>query len=119
MSLTIVGNAVALAPTGGVLANVANVATKTNTFHITNASTTVYAYVGVYPTYAQAIVMDHPSVGTDGGGTIIPPNGSLTITGNFGPSLLATQANVFVAAITASGSTTVFVTPVAQGSSAN
>jgi hypothetical protein len=41
----------------------------------------------------------------------------MTITGNFG--LPSTEANVYVAAITATGTTTVFFTPVAPGSSAN
>ena len=112
MSLTVAGNTVLLQPAGGPTANVANIATKTNTFHVLNASSTVYTYVGVFPTYAQAIAMDHPTVGTDAGGIPLAPNESMTITGNFGTSLLATQANVYVAAITATGSTTVFFTPV-------
>jgi hypothetical protein len=116
MALTVIGNTKALTPAGGLTANVANVATKTNTFHITNASSTVYAYVGVFPTYAEAIAMDHPSVGTDGGGTILTPNESMTIIGNFGTQLLANQANVYVSAITATGTTSVFFTPVAPGS---
>jgi hypothetical protein len=97
---------------------VGNVVTNTTTFHVTNASSTVYAYVGVFQDYASAAAMDHPSVGTDAGGTILPPNGSFTITGNFGQAQMATQANVYVAAITAVGSTQVFFTPVAPGSSA-
>jgi hypothetical protein len=40
----------------------------------------------------------------------------MTIAGNFGPALMSTQANVFVAAITATGTTSVFFTPVAPGS---
>lgn len=116
MSLTVVGKTVALSPAGGTTANVANVVAKTNTFHITNASSTVYAYVGVFATYAEAIAMDHPTVGVDGGGTIITPNGSETIIGNFGLQTLADQDNVYVAAITATGSTSVFATPVAPGS---
>ena len=113
MSLTIVGNTVALTPAAGTTANVGNVNTRTTTFHVTNASSTVYAYVGIFPTYAEAIAMDHPSVGTDGGGTILTPNESMTISGNFGPALLATQSNVYVAAITATGTTSVFFTPLA------
>jgi len=119
MSLIVIGNTRALAPTGGALANVANIATKTTTVHVTNASSSVYAYVGVFATYAEAAAMDHPSVGTDAGGTILTPNESMTITGNFGSALMATQANIYVAAITSTGSTTVFFTPVQNGSSAN
>jgi len=111
-SITVIGNTVALTPAGATTANVANVATRTNTFHITNASSSVYAYVGIFPTYAAAIAMDHPSVGTDGGGTIITPNGSLTITGNFGTT--GETSTVYVAAVTATGSTSVFATPVGQ-----
>jgi len=117
MSIIVAGNTKALTPAGGATANVANVATGTNTFHFTNASATVYAYVGVFSTYAAAIAMDHPSVGTDAGGTILTPNGSLTIQGNFG--LNPNPGTVYVAAITNTGTTTVFATPVVPGSSAN
>jgi len=116
MAITVVGSTKALTPAGGTTANVGNVVTKTTTFHVTNASSTVYAYVGVFPTYAEALAMDHPSVGTDAGGLILAPNESMTIAGNFGPAQLATQANVYVAAITATGSTSVFFTPVDAGS---
>jgi len=112
MSITAIGATVRLGPAGGATANVGNVATKTNTFHVLNASATVYTYVGIFSNYDDAIAMDHPSVGTDAGGIPLAPNESMTITGNFGTSLLATQANVYVAAITATGSTTVFFTPV-------
>jgi hypothetical protein len=63
--------------------------------------------------------MTYPNVGSPAGGTILTPNESMTISGNFGPALLATQGNVYVAAITASGTTSVFFTPVAIGSTAN
>lgn len=116
MAITVVGSTIALTPAGGATANVGNVTTKTNTFHITNASATVYAYVGVFPTYAEAIAMNHPSAGVAGAGTIITPGGHDTITGNFGTQQLADQTNVYVAAITAAGSTSVFFTPVAPGS---
>lgn len=116
MAITVIGNTKALTPAGSTTANVGNVATKTNTFHIANASSTVNVYVGVFPTYAQAIAMDHPSAGVDGGGIILTPNESMTIQGNFGTQQLADQTNVYVAAITASGSTSVFFTPVAPGS---
>jgi hypothetical protein len=119
MSLVVVGNTVKLGPNAGATANVGNVATNTNTFHVTNASSNVYAYVGVFSTYAEAAAMDYPTANHDGGGTILTPNESMTITGNFGPALLATQGNVYVAAITASGNTSVFFTPVAIGSTAN
>ena len=112
MSITAIGATVRLGPAGGATANVGNVATKTNTFHVLNASATVYTYVGIFSNYDDAIAMDHPTVGTDAGGIPLAPNESMTITGNFGTSLLATQANVYVAAITAVGATSVFFTPV-------
>ena len=114
MTVAVAGNTKVLNPSGGVLANVANVVTRTTTFNFTNASSSVYAYVGVFPTYAQAAAMDHPSVGTDAGGVIIVPNGSIVLDGGFG--LSPAQANVYVAAITATGSTFVFATPVVPGS---
>lgn len=116
MSLTVAGSTRVLTPAGGATANVGNVATQTNTFHVLNASTTVYAYVGIFPTYAAAVAMDHPTVGTDAGGIPLAPNESMTLIGNFGLKTLATQANVFVSAITSTGSTSVFFTPVAPGS---
>ena len=119
MAIVVVGNTVTLAPNSGPTANVANVSAKTTSFHVTNASSSVYAYVGVFSDYATAAAMDHHTVGTDAGGTVITPNGSLTLVGNFGSAITATQANVYVSAITATGSTTVFFTPVAAGSSAN
>jgi hypothetical protein len=112
MSITAIGATVRLSPAAGVTANVGNVATKTNTFHVLNASATVYTYVGVFSNYADAIAMDYPTVGTDAGGIPLAPNESMTITGNFGTALLATQANVYVSAITATGTTTVMFTPV-------
>jgi hypothetical protein len=118
MALTVAGNTVLLQPAGGATANVANIATRTNTFHITNASSTVYAYVGIFPNYAQAIIMDHPAVGADGGGTILAPNESMTMIGNWGVQAMATMANVYVSAITATGVTNVFITPVVPGSDA-
>jgi len=105
------GKTVALTPAGAATANVANVATSTNTFHFLNASTSVYAYVGVFNTYAEAAAMDHPTTGTDGAGLPLAPNESMSITGNFG--INPNPGNVFVAAVTATGSTTVFATPIA------
>jgi len=116
MAFTVIGNTIRLAPTAGPVANVANVVTKTNTFRITNASSTIYAYAGVFNTYAEAIAMDHPAVGTDGGGFILAPNESTTVIANFGLQLLKDQANVYCSAITSTGSTAVFFTPVAPGS---
>jgi len=104
------GKTVVLSPAGGVTANVANVATATNTFHFLNASSSVYGYVGVFPTYAQAIAMDHPTAGADATGVPMAPNQSITITGNFG--INPNPGNVFVAAITATGSTSIFATPI-------
>jgi hypothetical protein len=120
MSITVAGNTVILTPAAGPTANVANVATGTNTFHLLNtggggASPTVYAYVGIFKTYAEAIAMDHPTAGaTEGGGLPLSPNESMTVQGNFG--INPNPGTVYVAAITNVGSTTVFATPVAPGS---
>ena len=116
MTMVVVGNTVKLTPNASNVANVANVATTTNTFHVTNANASVYAYVGIFGTYADAVNMTFPNVSTPGGGTILTPNESMTIAGNFGPALTSTQANIFIAAITATGTTSVFFTPVAPGS---
>lgn len=110
-AITPIAKTVALTPAGSTTANVANVATGTNTFHFTNASSSVYAYVGVFKTYDEALAMDHPSVGTDGYGAILTPQESMTIVGNFG--INPNPGNVYVAAITATGSTSVFATPIA------
>ena len=117
MSIVAVGNTVRLAPAAGATANVANVATRSTTFHVLNASATVYTYVGVFNDYNTALAMDYPSVAGDAGGIPLAPNESMTITGNFGQP--STAANVYVSAITATGTTSVFFTPVAPGSSAN
>jgi hypothetical protein len=116
MSIVVVGKSQALNPAAGVTANVGNINVRTNTFHVANPSTTVNAYVGVFNNYADAAAMDHPSVGNDAGGLIITPLQSIILTGNFGPDALSTQSNVYVSAITAVGSTSVFFTPVAPGS---
>lgn len=114
MSLVAVGNTTVLTPAAGTTANVGNVSTRSTTFHVLNASTTVYAYVGVFDNYTTAIAMDHPQVGADATGIPLAPNESMTITGNFGTS--ANTATVYVSAITATGTTAVFFTPVAAGS---
>lgn len=101
---------VVLSPAAAATANVANVATGTNTFHFLNASASVYTYVGVFNTYAAAAAMDHPTVGADATGIPLAPNESMTIVGNFG--INPNPGNVFVAAITATGSTSVFATPI-------
>lgn len=97
-------------PAGTAAANVANVATGTNTFHILNASSTIYAYVGVFNTFTAANTMDHPSTGVDGFGIPLAPNESMTITGNFG--INPNPGTVYVSAITASGTTNIFATPI-------
>jgi len=109
--ITPVGKTVVVA-CGTAAANVANVATNTTTFHITNGSSTVYAYVGVFKTYAEAVAMDHPSAGTDGFGAILTPNESMSIQGNFG--LPSTQTMVYVAGITSTGNTNIYATPIAE-----
>lgn len=111
MAITVIGPTKVLTPAAGVTANVGNVATRTNTFHIANPSTTVNAYVGVFATYAEAIAMDHPSVGADAGGLIITPGESMVLSGNFGAASIS--STVYVSAITASGTTSIFFTPVA------
>lgn len=109
-SIQSIGKTVVLAPAAAATANVANVATGTNTFHFLNASATVYAYVGVFNTYAQAAAMDHPLVGADATGIPLAPLESMTITGNFG--INPNPGTVYVAAITNVGTTSVFATPV-------
>ena len=63
MAVTITGNTIKLSPAAAATANVGNVTTQTNTFHVLNASSTVYTYVGVFSTYAAAAAMDYPAVG--------------------------------------------------------
>jgi len=111
-ALTPIGATRVLTPAASSVANVGNVNTRSTTFHVVNASSTVYAYVGIFSSYDQAIAMDHPTVGTDAGGMILTPNESMTLSGNFG--LPSTQSNVYIAAITAVGTTSVFFTPVAE-----
>jgi hypothetical protein len=110
-TLVATGKTVVLNPAAAATANVANVATSTNTFHFLNASSTVYAYVGIFNTYAAAAAMDHPVAGTDGAGIPMAPNDSLTITGNFG--INPNPGTVYIAAITNVGTTSVFATPLA------
>ena len=110
MAIQAIGNTIRLAPAAGPTANVGNVVTQTNTFHVLNASTTVYTYVGIFPTYAAALAMDFPGSGSDGGGIPLAPNESMTIVGNFGAASINSQ--VYVAAITGTGSTAVFFTPI-------
>jgi hypothetical protein len=110
MAIQAIGNTVRLVPAAGPTANVGNVVTQTNTFHVLNGSSTVYAYVGVFPTYAEAIAMDYPGVGTDAGGIPLAPNESMTIVGNFGAASINSQ--VYVSAITATGTTAVLFTPI-------
>ena len=114
MAITVIGATKVLTPAAGVTANVGNVATRSTTFHIANSSTSVNAYVGIFNTYADAIAMDHPSVGTDAGGLVITPGESMVVAGNFGASSLTAGANVYVAAITAAGTTSIFFTPIAE-----
>ena len=109
-SIQAVGNTIVLAPAAGPVANVANINVGTNTFHFLNASTTVYAYVGVFNTYTQANAMNHPLAGISGAGIPLAPNESMTITGNFGVN--PRPAQVYVAAITNTGTTSVFATPI-------
>jgi len=109
-AITPVAKTVALSATTTVA--VANVATNTNTFHFLNASSSVYAYVGVFPTYAEAAAMVHPSTGTAGNGIPLSANESMTIRGDFGTT--GSTSTVYIAAITATGTTSVFATPIGR-----
>lgn len=101
------GNAQAVST--GLTANAVVFTTPlTHTFEVTNASSTVYSYVGLFPTNVAATFV-HPTVGTSGQGFIIPPNTSKTISLDAGA---AYSGNVWAVAITATGSTTTFFTPV-------
>jgi len=113
MAITVIGPTKVLTPAAGTTANVGNVTTRTNTFHIANPSTTVNAYVGIFDTYAEAIAMDHPSVGADAGGLIITPGESMIVSGDFGAGSISSASIVYVAAITATGTASIFFTPVA------
>jgi len=104
------GKTTVLSPAAAATANVANIATATNTFHFLNTSSNVFAYVGVFSTYAEAIAMDHPQVGADATGLPLAPGESINIVGNFG--INPNPGNVFVAAITNVGTTNVFATPI-------
>ena len=109
-SILSVGKTVVLQPAAAPTANVANVSTGTNTFHFLNASATVYAYVGVFNSYTAAAAMDHPLVGADAYGIPLAPLESMTITGNFG--INPNPQTVYVAAVTNTGTTSVFATPI-------
>jgi hypothetical protein len=115
-AIVVIGPTKVLTPAAGTTANVGNVATRSTTFHVANPSTTVNAYVGIFNNYADAIAMDHPTVGSDAGGLIITPGESMIIEGNFGASSLGPNANVYVAAITATGTASIFFTPVSENS---
>ena len=113
-AFTPIGNTTRLAPAAGPTANVGNVSTRTNTFHVLNASSTVYTYVGIFNNYTDAAAMDYPTVGSDGGGIPLAPNESMSLAGNFGAASIPATGNVYIAAITAVGTTTVFFTPIAE-----
>ena len=105
-----VGNTIVLTPAAGPVANVANINVGTNTFHFLNARASVYAYVGVFNTFTEANAMNHPLAGTSGAGIPLAPNESMTIIGNFGVN--PRPAQVYVSAITNTGTTSVFATPI-------
>jgi hypothetical protein len=106
-SITVVGNGQAI--TTGTTANVVLFQNSvSNTFDITNASTTVYAYVGVFNSNVQTS-FHHPSVGSANIGLVLTPGQTRTVTGNFNQG---EPGNVWVASITNTGSTTVFATPI-------
>ena len=107
---TVVGNTQSLS--SGTTANVVQFNNPTTgTFLIQNPSTTVFAYVGVFASNVAA-TFHHPITnGESGQGVLLQPNQSLTLSVNGGPVVLG--GNVWLATITASGSTNVYATPVA------
>ena len=109
LSVCPIGNGVAITTTTTVA--VANIATGTNTFRFVNANASVYSYVGVFKTYAEAAAAHHPVAGTPGNLMLVAPNESVNLVGNFG--INPNPGTVYVSSITATGSTTVFFTPLA------
>ena len=106
-SITVVGAGQAI--TTGTTANVVLFQNSvSNTFDITNASTTVYAYVGVFNSNVQG-TFNHPTAGSANIGLILTPGQTRTVTGNFNQGV---PGNVWVASITNTGSTSVIATPV-------
>jgi len=105
---TIIGNSQAV--TTGTTANVVQFNNPTTgTFLIQNLSTTVNAYVGMFSSNVKA-TFNHPSPGSPAPGVLLQPSQSLTISVNDGPVVLG--GNVWLATITATGSTTVYASPV-------
>lgn len=106
--LTIQGNSRALAATT-TAANVAFPRCSTSTFQLTNAgSTGAYVYVGI--TNTPVTTFTHPVAGgASAQGVILAPNSSITLSGNFKANI---DANVYVYAVTAVGTATLFATPV-------
>jgi hypothetical protein len=109
LSVCPVGSGIALTTTTTV--SVANVACATNTFRFVNANASVYSYVGVFNNYADAAAAHHPVAGTPGNLLVVAPNDSVNVVGNFG--INPNPGTVYIAAITATGSTTTFATPIA------
>jgi len=106
-SITVVGSGQVI--TTGTTANVALFQDSiSNTFDITNASTSVYAYVGVFNSNVKG-TFNHPVAGSANIGLVLTPGQTRTVTGNFNSG---EPGNVWVASITASGSTTVIATPI-------
>lgn len=106
-SITVVGNGQYIST--GTTANVALFQDSvSNTFDITNASTTVYAYVGVFNSNVKS-TFHHPELGSANIGLVLTPGQTRTVTGNFNQG---EPGNVWVVSITATGSTTVIATPI-------
>lgn len=107
MTFIVKGNAQAIS-TGTVANAVSFITPSTHTFEVTNASSTIYSYVGLFTTNV-ASTFSHPAVGASGQGFIIAPNQTRTISADVGA---AYSGNIWAMAITATGSTTTFFTPV-------
>ena len=105
-AITPIAKTVALTPAGSTTANVANVATGTNTFQFTNSNASVCISVGVFSSYDSANTATFSDAGV-----VVPPLGTLVVSGNFGMN--PNPGTVYVAAATAGDPATVYATPVA------
>jgi hypothetical protein len=106
-SIIVVGNSQFI--TTGTTANVVLFQNSiSNTFDITNISTTVNAYVGVFNSNVKTS-FNHPTAGSANIGLALSPGQTRTVTGNFNQG---EPGNVWVATITSSGSTNIVATPI-------
>lgn len=104
--ITILGNGQAISA-GTIAANVAFANCSTSTFSVSNAGNGT-AFVGIFN--APPTNFHHPIAGDGSGNGVCVLNGeSRIISGNFKANI---DNTVYVAAITPSGSATVYFTPV-------